>query len=129
MPTDREQLLNELHQLTEQLHQVLYSLKLDMEQNDPEQVETVNQLLNERGAVIAKLNQLISSPPVWSTREQQLISNIKEWETRNQQQLKGLYQAFSSQIQKLQQGKKLTQHYHGSYEPVYIDGVYIDKKK
>ena len=125
----RAQLLSELHQLTEELHALLHSLNKEMEQNDPEQVEAVNQLLGKRKTIMAKLEPLLSSPQPWSTKEQQLISRIKEREAGNQEQLKGLYQAFSAQIQKLQQGKKLTQHYQGSYEPVYIDGVYIDKKK
>lgn len=128
MKEERGLLIERLHQQTEQLHQLLHSLKPDMEQNDPDQVEAVNQLIAERGAIIAKLDERLPTPPAWSRHEQKLIAQIKEWEANNQARLNMLYQSFTNQYQKLQQGKRLTNHYY-NYEPVYTDGAYIDKKK
>lgn len=111
------------------MYDLIQTLDIDMDHNDPLQPEELTKLITQRGEVIQRLDQLLREPTSWSPTEQQKLEQMKEWEEHVQHQIQTLYHSFSTQFQKLQLGKQLSQHYQGGYEPVYTDGAYIDKRK
>jgi hypothetical protein len=130
MTVQAQQLFQELYHLTKTINGHLQQVDVDMDKNDDEQPEKLQDLIVKRGNVIEQLAYIMQREEVeWTIKEQEIIQEMKEWELSFQPRMEKVYKAFSSQIRKLQQGKKATRHYHEGYGNVYSDGVYFDKRK
>jgi hypothetical protein len=130
MSTQAGRLLQELFSLTQIIHGTIQQVHEDMNKNDDEQIEGLQSLVSNRGEVIEQLSILLQQREAeWTSIEQGKIQQMKEWEVNFQPRLEQIYKAFSHQINRLQQGKQISQHYHKGYSDVYTDGVYFDKRK
>jgi hypothetical protein len=130
MTTQAQLLFQELYHLTKTIDGNIQYINIDMDKNDDEQLEKLQDLISKRGEIIGQLAPILQREEIeWTTSEQEIIQKMKEWELSFQPRLKKIYQAFSHQINKLQQGKQLSRRYHEGYGDVYADGVYFDKRK
>jgi ABC-type cobalt transport system substrate-binding protein len=130
MTTQAQTLLQELYHLTKTIDSNVQYINVDMDKNDDKQLEGLEGLISKRGEIIGQLAPIIKSEEIeWTTAEQEIIQRIKEWELSFQPRLEKIFEAFSSQIRKLQQGKQISQRYFEGYGDVYADGVYFDKRK
>jgi hypothetical protein len=124
------QSLQQLYDLTEQIHEHLKNINENMDHNPPELVEQLQVLVISRDEVIEDLdNHFAKEKPNWTSLEQSKINQLREWEKSIMPKLTNLYHAFSNQMNKLQQGKQVAQRYQGGYGDIYTDGAYFDKRK
>jgi uncharacterized protein YqeY len=130
MTVQAQLLFQELYHLTKTINGHIQHIDVDMDKNDDEQLEKLQDLISKRGEIIEQFAHIMQRDEVeWTTSEQEIMQEMKEWELSFQPRLEKIYKAFSSQIRKLQQGKKVSRHYHEGYGDVYSDGVYFDKRK
>jgi|GEM_PF-6434747 len=127
MKTPNELLL-EIHSITEKLINQLTTINENMELNDPEKVELLLEEIEHRGFLFDQLIDLVNKEPVlWNSKEKIYLQETVEWEAEIKATMAKLYSSFSEQIQKLEQGKQVSHKYHNPYEKV-LDGVYFDKR-
>jgi hypothetical protein len=125
-----QELLQILFVQTKQLVEESHKIKVDMEDNDPEKVENLLELLIQREKCIEEMKIFFQKcKPVWSEEELSKIKQIKNWDIVMESNLTNLFDSFSNQINKLQQGKHLADQYRGQYGETTTDGAYFDKRK
>jgi Mg2+ and Co2+ transporter CorA len=123
-------LVQQLYEYTEKLVQQVQEIHPNMETEQDDQLQALNNLVDQRGDIIKKLDQLLQENDLkWSTTEREKIKTIEEWEKKLQPKLNEIYQSFATQFKKLQHGKQMSQRYHKSYNSFYTNGAYIDKRK
>jgi septal ring factor EnvC (AmiA/AmiB activator) len=130
MSKENPYLVQQLYEYTEKLVHQVQKINPNMETEQEVQLQTLTDLIDQRGEIINKLEQLFQgNPPKWSTIEREKIKTIEEWEKLLQPKLNEIYQSFANQIKKLQHGKQMSKRYHENYNSVYTDGAYFDKRK
>jgi hypothetical protein len=130
MPEASPYLVKQLYDYTEKLVEQVQKIRPNMETEQEDQLQTLADLIDQRGEIINKLDQLFQgTPPKWTTIEREKINTIEEWEKILQPKLNEIYQSFAAQYKKLQHGKQMSKRYHVNYNSVYTDGAYFDKRK
>jgi Na+/phosphate symporter len=123
-------LVKQLYDYTEKLVEQVQKIHPNMETEQEDHLQTLNDLIDQRGEIINKLDQLFQENlPKWSSIEREKIKTIEEWEKILHPQLNEIYQSFANQFKKLQHGKQMSKRYHQNYNSFYTDGAYIDKRK
>lgn len=94
-------------------------------ENREEFIEKINDLLDERGAIIEELK--LSGK---SLDGHQLYKHLQELDRDIQEQLQKVMTAIKTDMRTLQQSKKTEQQYLNPYSSVRVmDGMYYDGKK
>lgn len=123
-------IVNQLYHSTKAIYEQCQFIDHDMDQNDLGKIETLQQLLDVRGQMIKELDSIYrDTSPEWSVVERAQIKQMKEWEQISQPKLNRVFQAFTNQMDKFQQGRKLTNYYQEKVEITYTEGAYFDKRK
>lgn len=122
-------LLQELYNLTKAIHNDIQHINTDMEKNDEDQLEKLDGLVSKRKEIIERLAPILLRGFEWTPTELENIQQMREWELGFQPQLAEIYQGFTQQINRLQQGKQISKRYHEGNTEMYMDGVYFDKRK
>lgn len=126
-----QRLFHNIYESTKNINQLLEKMDEDMDRNDTQLVVQLNDFIEKRGQDMKRVDQ-IKAETTEAIHEiyldVQLRQKLQEMEQNNNEKLQRLFQAFTKQYKKLQQGKKLTQYYHSNNENSYSDGVFIDKK-
>lgn len=121
--------LTTLHELTKEIIHKVNVIKENMEENEPEQVETLQLLVEERGKSLKELEEIIEEPGFqWSSNERIIIKELKALNDELEPKLKKFYLSFLKQLKRINQSKQVTNKYAMNAEGV-MDGAYIDKRK
>ncbi|WP_347548341.1 hypothetical protein ABFG93_12390 [Pseudalkalibacillus hwajinpoensis] len=125
----RNDALNQLHVVTNQIAKSHANLKPSMDDNEPERLEGINHMINRREETIKLLDHALSSESNnWTEDEQSLLEQLNILEEMIQPKLSELYSAFSDQMRRLQQGKTAANKYKSSAQ-MYTDGAFFDQRK
>ncbi|TLS36616.1 hypothetical protein [Pseudalkalibacillus caeni] len=122
--------LEKLVDFTVQLKENLDSIKTSMDQNEPEQLESFDELVLQREVIISKLDEEIQGKETnWSEEEKKLIQELQQMEAVIEPRLRELYNSFSNQLTKVQLGKAASKKYQPAYANTYSDGSFIDQRR
>ena len=127
---EHQNVLTELLQLTEEIYGKAKAIRLKMEDNEAEQLETLQLLVEKREQVIKQLDDFMQQVDFqWTEEDRTLIQKIKEIEQVLQPLMNGLYQSFLTQMNRINQTKQISKKYIGAYQNVSTEGSFIDKRK
>lgn len=128
--TDYQAVLAELLQLTEEIVEQAEAVHLNMQHNQPEQLEALQRRVAQRDQVIKRLDAHMKlSDFHWTTADRQTIHKLKQYEQMLQPRMNALQQSFLTQMNRIQQTKKVAKKYRGVYHRVTPDGAFIDQRK
>ncbi|MCA0988892.1 hypothetical protein [Guptibacillus algicola] len=120
--------LNQMHVVTNQIVKSLDELKPSMDENGPEDLDGINNMITRREETIQLLDKAMKQEgTVWSEEEQVMLQQLNKLEGKIQPRLSDLYAAFSEQMRRLQQGKTAASKYNTGQ--AYTDGAFFDKRK
>ena len=119
-----------LLQITEELHGKAKAICSKMEDNEAEQLESIQLLVEQRELAIQQLDTYIQQPDFqWTEEDRVLIGQLKETDQKLQPLMNGLYQSFLTQMNKINQTKQVSKKYIGAYQNMAANGSFIDKRK
>jgi flagellar protein FliT len=122
--------LNGLLHLTEEMHEKAKAIRSKMEDNEAEQVETLQLLVEKRELTILQLDTYIQQSNFqWTEEDKALIAQLKETDQKLQPLMIGLHQSFLTQMNKINQTKQVSKKYIGAYQNMAANGSFIDKRK
>jgi len=122
--------LTGLLQLTEEIYEQSKAIRSKMEDNEDEQLETLQLLVEKREIVIKQLDTYMKQAGFqWSEEDKKMIHKLKETEQKLQPLMNGLYQSFQTQMNRISQTKKMSQKYSGSYQNMTTNGSFFDQRK
>lgn len=121
--------LTAILEITQEIYAKANAVQEKMEDNEPEQIEALQQLAEKREKVIKQLDDVMKEPGFqWSIDDKVIIQELKELNSKLEPLMNRLYQSFQKQIQRMNQSKHISSKY--AVNPVGImDGAYIDKRK
>ncbi|WP_377887322.1 hypothetical protein [Alkalihalobacillus sp. R86527] len=120
--------LNQMHVVTNQIVKSLDGLKPSMDENGPEDLEGINNMITRREETIQLLDKAMKKEGNdWSQEERIMLQQLNKLEETIQPRLSDLYAAFSEQMRRLQQGKTAASKYNAGQ--AYTDGAFFDKRK
>lgn len=120
--------LQSLYDLSLQIYNCLKKIDSNMENNDLVDIDMLLELVEKREALIKEYSSILQNNINWGSVEQEKLAQMREWELAMQTKLNEIFQAFSIQLNRLQQGKQTTKFYNESSEISYTEGVYLDKR-
>jgi len=122
--------LNGLLHLTKELHEKAKLIRSKMEDNEAEQLESIQLLVEKRELAIQQLDTYIQQEDFqWTEEDRVVISQLKETDQKLQPLMNGLYQSFLAQMNKINQTKQVSKKYIGAYQNMAANGSFIDKRK
>lgn len=122
--------LAEFLELTEKLNAQAKTVHSKMDDNEVEQLETVQALFERRQAVIDQLSEYTKAAEFEWTREDKIvIRQVKGYEDELQPLLNRLHQSFTTQMNRLNQTSQVSQKYVGAYQTKSTEGSFIDQRK
>ncbi len=125
----RSEALNQMHVVTNQIAKSLEGINLSMDLSEAENLEGINNMINRREETIALLDRAIQTEGnEWTENERYLLQQLEALEETIQPRLSELYQAFSEQMKRFQQGKSTAKKYK-QQAPYYADGTFFDQRK
>lgn len=120
--------LNQMHVVTNQIVKSLDGLNPSMDENGPEELDGINNMINRREETIQLLDKAMKQEGTdWTEEEQLMLQQLSTLEETIQPRLSDLYAAFSEQMRRLQQGKTAANKYNSGQ--AYTDGAFFDKRK
>lgn len=122
--------LKSLLQLTQEIFKQANSINSKMEDNEAEQLESIQLLVQDRELAIQQLDNFIQQPKFqWTEEDRSMISQLKEIDHKLQPLMNGLHQSFLTQMKKINQTKQVSKKYIGAYQNMAANGSFIDKRK
>lgn len=122
--------LTGLLNLTEEIHKQAISVHSKMEDNESEQLETLQLLFDNREHVINQIDTYMKQADFqWTEEDKKVIHKLKEYEQILQPLMNGLYHSFLTQMNRISQTKQVSQKYMGAYQNRTTEGFFIDKRK
>lgn len=122
--------LTELLRLTEEIHGQAKAIQSKMEDNEAEQLETLQLLVEKREYVIKQLDTHMQRADFqWTEEEIKVIYKLKDYEQTLQPLMSGLYKSFLTQMNRINQTKQISKKYIGAYQNSSTEGSFIDKRK
>lgn len=122
--------LTGLLHLTEEIHEQATSVHSKMEDNESEQLETLQLLFENREFVIKQLDTYMQQVGFhWTEEDRKVIHKLKEYEQLLQPQINSLHQSFLTQMNRISQTKQVSKKYMGVYQNTTTEGSFIDKRK
>lgn len=122
--------LTELLQLTEEIFHKAQAIRSTMEDNDTEQIIAVQELFDQREITIQELDQAKQQSDFqWTDEDRKTIAKLKVLEKQLQPLMKGLHQAFLTQMNRISQTKQVSRKYIGAYQNTAAGGSFIDQRK
>jgi len=122
--------LTGLLQLTEEILERAKTIQSKMEDNEAEQLETLQLLVEKREYVIEQLDTHMQQADFqWAEEEKKVIYKLKDYEQTLQPLMSGLYKSFLTQMNRINQTKQISKKYIGAYQNNSTEGSYIDKRK
>lgn len=122
------EVLQSLYDLSLKIYNCLKKIDSNMENNDLVDIDMLLELVEKREALIKEYSSILQNNINWGSVEQEKLAQMREWELAMQTKLNEIFQAFSIQLNRLQQGKQTTKFYNESSEISYTEGVYLDKR-
>ena len=124
---------NELHTLlkiTEEVYNQSLTVRPNMEENEPEELEAVQNLFERRQEVIEQLETHMRQPNFqWAPTDREQIAKLQDYEQKLQPLLNGLHQSFLAKMNKINQNKQVSKKYFDTYQNTSTEGSFIDKRK
>ena len=122
--------LAEFLDLTEQLNAQAKTVHSKMDNNEIEQLESVQALFEKRQAVIEQLSEYTKNAEFeWTTEDKKVIRQLKGYEDELQPLLNQLHQSFTTQMNRLNQTSQASKKYVGAYQTKSTEGSFIDQRK
>jgi len=122
--------LKALLQMSKEIFERANSIQSKMEDNEAEQLETLQMLFEKRELAIQQLDVYIKQPDFqWTEEDRVLIAQLKETDQKLQPLMNGLHQSFLTQMNKINQTKQVSKKYIGAYQNMAANGSFIDKRK
>lgn len=122
--------LAEFLDLTQKLNAQAKAVHSKMDNNEVEQLETVQALFERRQAVIEQLSEYTKAAEFrWTTEDKKVISQLKGYEDEMQPLLHKLHQSFTTQMNRLNQTSQASKKYVGAYQTKSTEGSFIDQRK
>ncbi len=125
--SERTELLTGFLSLTTAIHTQASAIDSDMEKNNAEQLETLQDLFDQRQQTIETLASQATGE--WNAEQQQLIGQIQEIEVELQPLIGKLHKQFSVQMNRISQTKQASGKYAGAYRQTASGGSFIDQRK
>jgi hypothetical protein len=117
-------------QITEKIHEQAKAIRTKMENNDAEQLETLQLLFDKREIVIQELDTYMQQEGFqWTEGDRKVINQLNEYELILKPLMDGLHRSFLTQMNQISQTKQVTQKYFGAYQNMKTNGSFFDKRK
>jgi two-component SAPR family response regulator len=127
---EHQNALTGLLQLTEEIHDQAKAIRSKMEDNEAEQLETLQLLFEKREHLIKKLDTYMQQTDFhWTEENRKVIHQLKEYEQLLKPLMNGLHQSFLTQMNLISQTKQVSQKYIGAYQNMSTNGSFFDKRK
>jgi flagellar protein FliT len=128
--TEQHTALTEFLQLTENIYRQTQAVHAKMEDNDHEQLETVQALFDKRQQAIDQMETYRQQTTFqWTAEDKLIIGQLQETEQALQPLLNSLHQSFLLQMTRITQTKQVSTKYMGAYQNMATEGSFIDKRK
>jgi len=128
--SEYKEALNGLLHLTKELHEKAKSIRLKMDENKDEQLESIQLLVQDRELAIQQLDAHVKQPNFqWTEEDRAMIAQLKETDQKLQPLMSGLHQSFLTQMNKINHTKQVSKKYIGAYQSMAANGSFIDKRK
>jgi hypothetical protein len=122
--------LNELLELTKELHRQAATIDTNMENNGDGQLEALQEQFDKRQAIIRNLAQFIETEGFrWTDEDRGVIAVLKLLEESLQPIIADLHKNFGKQMNRISQTKHMSKKYIGAYQNSGAGGSFIDKRK
>lgn len=122
--------LEELLSITEQLKEKLSTVHSNLKNNNPEQVELILELVENRQVIIDQLEETKKQPDFkWTEEDRIIFTRLQELDENIGPIMIKLFQSFQTQITRINQTKQVSKKYIGAYQNMMTDGSFIDKRK
>lgn len=122
--------LNTLLKLTEEVYFQAQSVNSNMEENEPEELEAVQRIFENRQEVIDQLETYTKQPNFqWAPTDSEQIAKLQDYEQKLQPLLNGLHQSFLAKMNQINQNRQVSKKYFGAYQNTSTEGSFIDKRK
>lgn len=122
--------LEELLSITEQLKEKLSTVHSNLKNNNPEQVELILELVENRQVIIDQLEETKKQPDFkWTEEDRIIFTRLQELDENIGPKMIKLFQSFQTQITRINQTKQVSKKYIGAYQNMMTDGSFIDKRK
>ena len=122
--------LQSLLEITEEIYNQALTVHPNMEENEPENLEAVQNLFEKRQEVINRLDPHLQQPNFqWTPTDREQIKKLQAYEQKLQPLLKGLHQSFLTKMNRINQNKQVSKKYFDAYQNTSTEGSFIDKRK
>jgi len=122
--------LTRLLQLSDEIHEQAKAIHSNMENNEAEQLETLQLLFEKREFVIKQFDTYMQQTGFqWTQENRNVIHKLHDYEQKLQPLINSLHLSFLTQMDKISQTKQVSKKYMGAYQNSSTEGSFIDKRK
>lgn len=122
--------LQELLELTEAILAKAKTIGSKMDDNQTEDLVEVQILFDRRQEVIDRLEALKNGAEFeWSAEGKEMVKSLQDAELELNPLMNSLHQAFTNQMNRINQTKQMSKKYRGAYQSTPADGTFLDIRK